>query len=87
MSANNNLDILTLRRDVGEGTSSAGELAGVCVAELGQVGGDVCALVRGLREDVGETTGREVCGRLSDAGRGTDTGQAKEKSALAFRLQ
>ena len=73
------LDVVADSRDVGEGTTSPVESAGVGVAEFGEVGGDCRGLVGGLGEDVGETTGGEGRGGLSSGGSqlsGTNGGHA-----------
>ena len=76
LALEDNLDVVTHSSNIGEGTTTSVELAGVGVAEPVQVSGDGGALVAGTSEDVGETTRGEVSGGLGDTGGGANGGHA-----------
>lgn len=77
LALEDNLDVVTHSSDIGEGTTTSVELAGVSVAECVQVGGDGGALIAWTSEDVGEATRREVSGGLGDTSGGTDGSHAR----------
>ena len=76
LALEDNLNVVTHSSNIGEGTTTSVELAGVGVAEPVQVSGDGGALVAGTSEDVGETTRGEVSGGLGDTSGGANGGHA-----------